>query len=264
MTQEKHGTGQMKIASNSEWKLWGQMDPLWAVASWDGREKSGQKPWTPEEFYGVGASDWQDFVSRWRRYGLDGDSCLEIGCGAGRLTMHIAADFRKTHAVDVSPGMLDFAREHIKSPAVTFHCSDGSSIPLDDNSVSAVFSSHVFQHFDSLAYARHYFSEIARVLRPGGSMMIHLPVYNWPSDEVVFGTIYRIRKLMDDLKTWTHRAFTTLGVRKPTMRGLRYPISFLYAELPACGFDDIEIMIFSVRSNKGLHPCVMARKRSNT
>jgi len=43
-----------------------------------------------------------------------------------------------------------------------------------------VFSVIVFLHFDRSEYAESYFRECARVLKPGGSVMIQLPLYTWP------------------------------------------------------------------------------------
>src|SRR5262245_58251070 len=104
------------VASNREWQLWGRLDPMYAVASWRGKAKDDAAPWTPEEFFALGARDWTDFRKHWERYGLATDSCLEIGCGAGRITKQLAASFQSVHAVDVSDAMVALAREHISDP----------------------------------------------------------------------------------------------------------------------------------------------------
>ena len=48
------------MKSNTEWELWGKSDPLYGVASWAGRERGGENPWTDEDFYALG-EDWLDF-----------------------------------------------------------------------------------------------------------------------------------------------------------------------------------------------------------
>src|SRR5688500_10138510 len=88
-------------ASNIEWTAWAQEDPLYAVATCPGRNRAGGKPWSDEEFYALGKSDWEDFRGRWELYGLDRDSCVEIGCGAGRITRHMAEHFGVVHALDI-------------------------------------------------------------------------------------------------------------------------------------------------------------------
>lgn len=163
--------------SNTEWQKWGEFDPLWGVASWHGKRKQEGFPWTEDEFYKLGEMDWQDFVKHWSTYGLDTTSCLEIGCGAGRMTKQLAKTFAATHAIDVSAGMLEYARSNVQASSVEFHLTEGVEIPLPDESVSAVFSVHVFQHFDSLNNASAYFNQVARVMAPNSSLMIHLPIH---------------------------------------------------------------------------------------
>jgi SAM-dependent methyltransferase len=248
--------------SNLEWKLWGKRDPLWGVASWAGKDRQGTDPWTDEEFYKLGETDWQDFLSHWRKYGVDNKSCLEIGCGAGRITMHLAENFQATFTVDVSEGMIAYASQRIKNPLVRFFLVDGTKLPKEDNSVTAVFSAHVFQHFDSLSYASKCFAEISRVLKQGGSMMVHLPIYQWhPEMPRIFLTLYKVRKRYEAVNAWVRRRLMQQGLSKPIMRSLSYPIDFLFDTLPEYGFTDIEISIFPVKSNNSIHPFVFARKR---
>lgn len=83
------------LLSNQEWIAWGRLDPLYAVASLDERAQSGSLPWTEEQFYKLGASDWELFRSEWEQYGVRYGTCVEIGCGAGRLTTHIARFFKQ-------------------------------------------------------------------------------------------------------------------------------------------------------------------------
>ena len=68
--------------SNIEWKHWGKTDPLFGVAAWPGKGKNDVTPWTNEEFYKLGETDWNIFYALWQSYGLNQESCFEIGCGA--------------------------------------------------------------------------------------------------------------------------------------------------------------------------------------
>ncbi len=249
-----------KPRSNREWEAWGRLDPLYGVAAWAGRSKEESNPWTDEEFFELGAADWRDFSKHWERYGLDASSCVEIGCGAGRITKQLAAQFETVEALDVSVDMIDYARTHAEADNVRYHHSQGTDIPLADESVAAVFSSHVFQHFDSLSVAQAYFREIARVLVPGGSLMIHLPVHQWPIMPQVFDGMYRARKRIGDLRAFLRQRLMEVGVAKPFMRGLSYPIEFFYEELPRLGLESIEISVFATTSNGAPHAFVLARR----
>jgi ubiquinone/menaquinone biosynthesis C-methylase UbiE len=202
-------------------------------------------------------SDWSDFQVRWEKYGVNKESCLEIGCGAGRITKHLAGYFNEVHALDVSEKMIEYARNHMKSPFVVFHLSKGVHIPLNDQSVYSVFSTHVFQHLDSLSVAKYYFEEIARVLKPGGTLMIHLPIYKWPSMSWCFRPIYDVRTKILDVQAVLKRILMKSGMIKPIMRNLKYPLDFFYQEFPKLGLSDIEIAVFVTRSNNSPPPiCV--------
>jgi SAM-dependent methyltransferase len=249
-----------ELESNKEWKIWGEIDPLFGVASWQNKNIDGTNPWTNEDFYKLGETDWIDFRRQWEKYGLNNENCLEIGCGAGRITMQLATYFNQVHALDVSEKMIEYAKKHITATTVFFLISKGIDIPLEDRSINSLFSSHVFQHLDSLSVAKDYFVEISRVLKPNGTLMIHLPIYKWPSMSWTFSKIHTIRNQMDDLKALINRALMDFGSVKPIMRGLKYPVDFFYDELPKLGFIDIEISMFATKSNNALHPFVFARK----
>ncbi len=73
------------------------------------------------------------------------------------MTRAMADDFAEVIGVDVSEGMLRVAREHVQRPNVDFRLGDGITFPVE--SADAVFSTHVFQHFESLPLARANFAE---------------------------------------------------------------------------------------------------------
>jgi SAM-dependent methyltransferase len=243
------------MGSNQEWIEWGKKDPLFGVASWQGAQRGGDAAWTDEAFYELGRADWEVFERHWQRYGLDGSSCLEIGCGAGRITRHLAGTFALVHALDVSPEMVAYAKAHVPD-GVQFHVTNGSAIPLPDRSVASVFSTHVFQHFDSTAHGHRYFQEIARVLQPAGSLMVHLPLHAYPMGAAarVMRLLYTGQKAAGDARAaWRRRRGELI------MRGLSYEMGPLRRSLLAAGFGDVEFCTFEA-SNGDPHPFVFARR----
>ena len=249
--------------SNKEWKKWGEVDPLFGVASWHGKQKEGSNPWTDEEFYKLGECDWQDFLRHWEKYGVNNESCLEIGCGAGRITRQLSAYFKEVHALDISEDMIEYAKKNITSASVTFHLSNGFNIPLASQSIASVFSTHVFQHFESLSVASTYFAEISRVIKPNGTFMIHLPIYKWPTMSRYFSLLYAVIGKIEYIRALARRRLMDLGIVRPIMRETLYKVDFLYDKLPTFGFDDIEISIFVTKSNNYPHPFVFARKKAS-
>jgi ubiquinone/menaquinone biosynthesis C-methylase UbiE len=253
----------MTTNSNTEWKMWGKADPLAGVAAWKDKNKGGGSPWTDREFYDLGRADWADFVAHWEKYGVDKRACLEIGCGAGRMTAPLSEYFDAVHAIDVSEEMIAHARNHIVRQNVSFHVVDGSTIPLSDASVNAAFSTHVFQHLDSEDDATCYFQEIFRVLGNGGSLMIHLPLLAWPVNAPTWTKVpYRFRQYFVKKVRNMKRRSILKGRFVPVMVMRSYTLDYLYGILDKLGFQEIEIVVFRTRSNRDPHPFVMARKGS--
>lgn len=241
--------------SNTEWRRWGRDDPFYGVASWAGRDRGGANPWTARDFYALGQSDWADFRSRWVNYGVEFGRLADIGCGAGRLTKAMATDFAEVIGVDVSDGMLEVARANILESNVDLRLGDGITLPVETSTMDGAFSAHVFQHFDSLPLALANFSEIARILKPGGTMMVHLPVVIPPSG---LPGVLRALAAKQLFANWRARIRRRRGT--PLMRGLQYPWQWLARELPALGLAEVELAVFATRSNGGYHPCVFARR----
>lgn len=245
------------MKSNQEWQAWGKEDPLYAVASWDGRQKGGANPWTDDEFYRLGSQDWSDYRSQWKAYGLRPGHLLEIGCGAGRMTNPMAEDFAHVTAVDVSADQIAYARQRVKRPNIEFFVTEGVALPLQDNSIDAVFSCHVFQHFDSLDDAAAVFAELQRVLAPDGSLCIHLPLFHLPNHPVS----PLVRRLLDAWKAlgnWKADRDRRRG--KLIMRGLWYEQPWLLETLARLGFVQLQIRGFATASNGHWHDIVLARK----
>jgi SAM-dependent methyltransferase len=99
-----------------------------------------------------------------------GDRVVEIGCGVGRLTRPIAERRAKVQALDVSPRMLEIARDHCEGlDNVDWILGDGRSLaPIGARSADACISHVVFQHIPDPEITLGYVSEIGRVLRPAG------------------------------------------------------------------------------------------------
>jgi len=250
------------LGSNQEWKAWGDTDPMYGVATWSGKDKDSEKPWTPEEFYRVGESDWNDFAPKWINYGLDTSCCVEIGCGAGRISKFLSKTFNNVHCLDVSEGMINTAKKYVDCSNIQFILYDGNEIPLPSSSVSAAFSCHVFQHLDSLDVATQCFIELHRVMSSGSTFMIHLPVYKWPSRMTNLEYLYRARKKISDIVASTKRGLYRMGMadRLTIMRGLWFTDDFLFDFLPTIGFSNIEIRWFPLSSNNDPHLFVFGTK----
>lgn len=228
-----------------EWQRVAKIDPLYAVASWP--EKLGS--WTKEEFYAVGDSDWQDFRRHLVHYWPElGGTCVEIGCGAGRMTQALAADFERVVALDASNEMIGLAQEVVPGN-VEFRQVDSVEIPLESASTDAVFTCHVLQHLDGIELVERYLAEAVRVLRPGGVMMVHLGLEAAP-----LRWHYRKRRQLS--LWWTRRMRGASGLEVQVQL---YRWDEIYHLLGRLDVRDVELRLFPVRSNGQLHAFWFAR-----
>ena len=98
-----------------------------------------------------------------------GDHLIEVGAGFGRL----ADEYTGYHSVvlfDSSQALLDAARERLGAdPKLEFVLGDANALPFPDASFDAVVCVRVAHHF---ADPPKVFAEFARVLRPGGVLVL--------------------------------------------------------------------------------------------
>jgi SAM-dependent methyltransferase len=95
---------------------------------------------------------------------------LEIGCGIGRMTKFLAQSFGEVYATDVSPEMIERARQRLTGlENVRLYTTNGVDLAdLPDDYFDIVFSMRVFQHIPSGAVIRANLDEAYRKLKPGG------------------------------------------------------------------------------------------------
>jgi phosphoethanolamine N-methyltransferase len=102
---------------------------------------------------------------------LSGKSVLDIGCGAGGITLHLVAAHGAGRATgfDVAAPVIGAAREQAArsglSDRTTFVQAPPGGLPFDDGSFDLVFSKDALLH---VADKDGVFREIFRVLKPGG------------------------------------------------------------------------------------------------
>jgi ubiquinone/menaquinone biosynthesis C-methylase UbiE len=106
---------------------------------------------------------------------LDGDRCLEIGCGGGVLLERaLAAGASSAAGLDHSPDMLalSMARnaEALATDRLALKLGDASAIPWAGQSFDAVYTANMFFYIKDPAAV---LDEVFRVLRPGGRLVIH-------------------------------------------------------------------------------------------
>ncbi len=161
------------------WKKLGEEVPHWSVVTRD-EFKPDQFDAHEEEFWRSGEGDVQRFFIWAARNGIPVDSgwtCLEYGCGTGRLTAVLAQRFSKVIACDVSAPHMALAARKLKDQGNTNveFVSVNSLAALDSlPPVDLIFSVIVLQHNPPPVIAALLERLLAR-LRPGGVAYFQVP-----------------------------------------------------------------------------------------
>jgi len=171
---------------------------------------------------------------RWqRRVGMltssltPGMKVLEIGCGTGFFTQEIIKKQVLLTAIDISPELLEVAKNNITSPNLEFVIENAYQMTFGNQTFDAVIGSSVIHHLDvDLALKEFY-----RVLKPGGFIAFTEP--NMLNPQIAMErNIPVIKKAMGNSPDET--AFFIWSIRK---------------KLKATGFTRIEVVPFDF-----LHP----------
>ncbi len=133
---------------------------------------------------------------------------LDVGSGTGFFCAKmLEAGYTDLIACDLP--QFDF-----KVPEVPYHgCNLNETIPLQDNSVDCVVSIEVAEHID---HHQNYFSEIFRVLKPGGRAIFSTPNIQGLGSRVHFlihGTTDGARRPFDPLKVSGLQHVNCLGIQ---------------------------------------------------
>jgi ubiquinone/menaquinone biosynthesis C-methylase UbiE len=98
---------------------------------------------------------------------------LDLGSGTGRFSAALAREFGgPVHAVEPSAKMREAAMARHAHPAVTVTAGAAERIPLPDSSCDLAM---LFLSWHHVADPERGAAELARVVRPGGTVLLALP-----------------------------------------------------------------------------------------
>jgi len=131
-----------------------------------------------------------------------GSSVLEVACGTGYWTQHIAPVARSVLATDLSNETLSIARtKSFPLDRVTFRVADAMSLPADLGQHDAAFAGFWWSHIPRQQLARFLFSLHARLV-PRAKVVLLDNLYVSESStpiahEDAHGNTYQYRRLED-------------------------------------------------------------------
>jgi len=104
---------------------------------------------------------------------------LDAGCGGGRAVLERVANDYETVGLDISDEQLSLASE--RAPAAHLVRGDLTRLPLADDAVDALTALHSVIHVPR-EHHKKVFTEFARVLRPGGRLLVTTGVGDWEGE----------------------------------------------------------------------------------
>ena len=140
------------------------MEPLSATASWDSAYRSRSAPWLIDQP--------QPAIIALDEDGWIRGSVLDVGCGAGEHTIHLAARGHTVLGVDFSPAAVDVARANAAARDVPARFEVADALALgDEPRFDTIVDSALFHIFGEAERAR-YVRSLGQVCRPGGRLFV--------------------------------------------------------------------------------------------
>lgn len=136
--------------------------------------------------------------------GRDGP-VADIGCGPGHVTAHLADLGVPAQGLDLSPAMIDIARD--RYPSLHFAVGEVPGLPFGDGELAGAVLLYSIIHLTPQQRAAA-FADLARALRPGGLMLVafhvgddeKLHVDNWFGEQVSFdGYLLSVQTITDGI-----------------------------------------------------------------
>ena len=162
------------------WSNYGETEAHWSVLTFDRYREETLKE-NLDEFHRSGTSQVQSFQNALVRNGLvlpKGGTCIELGCGVGRITRWLAPLFEKVIALDVSPGHLALAKEYVGRHAgnVEFRQLRGIE-DLEQLPPAEVFYTFLVLQHNPPPVIEAILDRIFARLAAGAIAFVHLPTY---------------------------------------------------------------------------------------
>lgn len=161
------------------WTGLGETQPHWSVMS-DEQFRPVNIDASMQRFWNSGAQPVKALKKILDRVGYDdlqNRSCLEFGCGMGRMTTHLAPLFGSVHGYDISSSHLQHARARVQQLGITnvhLHLVDDPLAAL--RSCDVYYSRIVLQH-NPPPLIRQMLASALTALKPGGIAVFQVSTY---------------------------------------------------------------------------------------
>jgi SAM-dependent methyltransferase len=173
---------------------------------------------------------WSGLARQW------GGPVLELGCGSGRVLLHLAREGFETTGVDSSPAMLGLARRRLElqpslAGRITLQEGDFVRLRLEKTFPLVILPFNTFAHITAPEDVRAALAAFAAHLAPDGRVVLSLPnpipLYGDPQEALVLERTFR-----DGERDVTVQQFSSLRVDRTAQLGF---ITWMYDEIDRAG-----------------------------
>jgi SAM-dependent methyltransferase len=158
-----------------DWERLAEVDAMWAVLT-SPDEKGGA--WDADRFFATGEAEIAHVLTLVDAVQpVPRGRALDFGCGVGRLTRALGAEFERAVGVDISEAMVEQARR-LNEASLTCEFRVNTTPDLrqfETGSFDFVYSSLVLQHLPSAGHVEGYVAEFLRIARPDGLVVFGIP-----------------------------------------------------------------------------------------
>jgi ubiquinone biosynthesis O-methyltransferase len=141
---------------------------------------------------------------------IEGKQVADIACGTGYGTQMLArSGARSVHGMDLSEEAIAFCQKHNNAPNVAYSVANAQKLTtISDRAFDIVVSFETIEHLPGV---EAYLDEMARILRPGGTLLVSTPDRRISSVMYCFfghpANIYHVREYTE------HELINTLSKR---------------------------------------------------
>lgn len=123
---------------------------------------------------------------------IEGKRVLDVASGEGYGSAILATRAAQVVGVDLSPEAVEHAREQYRRPNLEFHVGSATSLPLETAAFDVVVSFETLEH---LPGQEEMLSELARVLRPDGLLILSTPDKLYYTDQRNHANPFHVKEL---------------------------------------------------------------------
>lgn len=163
---------------------------------------------------------------------------LEVCCGSGEVGTVFDGRFDHVLGIDISLKMVKSARRKYPEERFSFHQGDATRLPIADGSIDTAI---VFGGIHHVSDRQRLFSELSRVLKPGGRLLFREPVDDFFIWRCIRKFVYRWSPALDHTSEAPLRKAATLDVmHREGFRDVRWKT---YGFIGFCLFMNSDVLI---------------------